>query len=1168
MRRLGRVIVAMLLALGAIGNAWAATFTVSSTADLVDDAPGNGVCSAGGACTLRAAVQETNALAGEDTIVVPAGTFVLTLAGGPENDAATGDLDILGPLTIKGAGMGATVIDGGGVGRVFEVRASTSQQFVLSDLTIRGGDSRAENETFAGGSSCVGGGGMCVVSANFTNLNRVTIESNVARFGGGLFTQARVNMTDVVIRANQAVGGGELLFAGGGGLLTSSGNVLVFHSTIEGNVVDGTGASLAGGGGSWVLGSGTLTVSDSTITGNQAPEGIAIYAAQATACPPSGCQTVTTGPVVVVSSTIVEAAQAAAATLRSDGISVSASIVGGSAPACAGTLQSQGYDLIETPSAGCTIAGTLTGNLGGVDPLLGPLGSHGGFTPTRPLLAGSPAIDASNPTCLSNDQRGLARPVGAQCDIGSVEGLCGNGIVDPAEQCDDSNVADLDGCTQACQVEVPHTFTVDSTADARDDVPGDGLCSAGGECTVRAAVQETNALPGPDTIVVPAGTYVLTIAGADENLAASRDLDVTDALEIVGGGADVTVIDGGGIGRVFEVRTAKPFAARDLTIQHGAAGAEGSGSRDGGAVSSSFGAPVVLERVRILDNVAADGGGLSVYGVLTLIDSVVAGNVANGGTDQLTSVGGGLVLGSADSVITGSAVFGNRIAGGGYFSGGGGFWNTGPGSVTVRNSTFSDNDGAIHAKPETLCSHINCITISGGPVRLESVTIEQDVPYVAIASDQTTLRNTIVAGTGRACSGSIASSGYNLIQTPPVSGCPITGDATGNLVGVDPLLTPLGDHGGPTPTHAPLAASPAIDAANPATPGSGGNACPTADQRGLARPIGSRCDIGAVEGTCGNGVVDAGETCDDSNLTSGDGCDANCTVFCGNGMLDPGEACDDGNQIAGDCCSPWCAFEPVTTVCRPAANDCDVAETCDGAGTCPADALVDDGTPCDDGSACTAGDACAAGTCVPSGAVTCAPCEQCDVIDGCVATPAVGCHATVAPRGSSLVLRDRPVDTSDRITWKWRGQATTETDVGDPTTTDAYTLCLFDESGSAPSLVFRASAPAGGTCGNASCWRRVESGGSLKRFKYSDRDRTPDGLATMSVAPGTDGRAKIVVGGRGILLSSRPAGLPSPPVDLPLRAQLLRGGGACWEATYSSAGVRRNQPGLTSARSD
>ena len=62
-------------------------------------------------------------------------------------------------------------------------------------------------------------------------------------------------------------------------------------------------------------------------------------------------------------------------------------------------------------------------------------------------------------------------------------------------------------------------FSVDSTTDAVDAVPGDGVCAtAATECTLRAAIMEANALPGPDAIVVPAGTYVLSIPGTDEDL--------------------------------------------------------------------------------------------------------------------------------------------------------------------------------------------------------------------------------------------------------------------------------------------------------------------------------------------------------------------------------------------------------------------------------------------------------------------------------------------------------------------------------------------------------------------------------------------------------------------------------------------------------------------------
>ena len=80
---------------------------VNSTTDMVDANPGNGVCETApgnNVCTLRAAIQESNALAGADSITLPAGTYILGIAGDGEDASATGDLDIIGDLTINGAG--------------------------------------------------------------------------------------------------------------------------------------------------------------------------------------------------------------------------------------------------------------------------------------------------------------------------------------------------------------------------------------------------------------------------------------------------------------------------------------------------------------------------------------------------------------------------------------------------------------------------------------------------------------------------------------------------------------------------------------------------------------------------------------------------------------------------------------------------------------------------------------------------------------------------------------------------------------------------------------------------------------------------------------------------------------------------------------------------------
>jgi CSLREA domain-containing protein len=83
----------------------------------------------------------------------------------------------------------------------------------------------------------------------------------------------------------------------------------------------------------------------------------------------------------------------------------------------------------------------------------------------------------------------------------------------------------------------PLVIAVDATTDAADASPGDKVCaSAAAECTLRAAIMEANAHPGPDTIVVPAGTYLPTIPGNGEDSAATGDLDITDALVLTDAG--------------------------------------------------------------------------------------------------------------------------------------------------------------------------------------------------------------------------------------------------------------------------------------------------------------------------------------------------------------------------------------------------------------------------------------------------------------------------------------------------------------------------------------------------------------------------------------------------------------------------------------------------------
>jgi CSLREA domain-containing protein len=98
-------------------------------------------------------------------------------------------------------------------------------------------------------------------------------------------------------------------------------------------------------------------------------------------------------------------------------------------------------------------------------------------------------------------------------------------------------------------------FAVDSTVDAVDAVPGDGVCDDGsGACTLRAAVQESNALDGHDEVHVPPGVYRLELPPNETNDdAAGGDLDVTERLVLIGAGRKSVVIDGDGIDRVLDI---------------------------------------------------------------------------------------------------------------------------------------------------------------------------------------------------------------------------------------------------------------------------------------------------------------------------------------------------------------------------------------------------------------------------------------------------------------------------------------------------------------------------------------------------------------------------------------------------------------------------------------
>ena len=229
-------------------------------------------------------------------------------------------------------------------------------------------------------------------------------------------------------------------------------------------------------------------------------------------------------------------------------------------------------------------------------------------------------------------------------------------------------------------------------------------------------------------------------------------------------------------------------------------------------------------------------------------------------TANTADIGGGIHTGNKSNTdITGSTIFDNTAGSGGGIRNGG--------FMEITMSTINDNTSASFITGGGIRNlsliNISNTTISGnvsgisnlGDVNMNNVTVASNTSLgIANADDLgavLNLKNSIVADTSGPsgvrsdCIGTLTSEGYNLIETvsSPGADCIIAGDTTGNIIGVDPMLLPLDDYGGLTQTHALDANSPAVDAGNPATPGSGGDACEIVDQRGVER----NCDCGAFE---------------------------------------------------------------------------------------------------------------------------------------------------------------------------------------------------------------------------------------------------------------------------------------------------------------------------------
>lgn len=274
----------------------------------------------------------------------------------------------------------------------------------------------------------------------------------------------------------------------------------------------------------------------------------------------------------------------------------------------------------------------------------------------------------------------------------------------------------------------------------------------------------------------------------------------------------------------------------------------------GGGIAYTSSGVVAITNTVISNNEAAGGAGigLSGSGAVYLTDVTVDGNYTNGLSFDYG--GGGIYLNFSGTVdILRGAIMNNQAEFGGGL-------NIFAGTVTIGHSTLSGNSatlsyggaiynsGSVSVSTSTISG--NSAGIGGGiyqfsgtatpSTTFSSSTIAGNDPTVLFTSTGTmTLLNSILAGTsGDQCGPSPApftSLGHNLSTD---ASCNLV--AAGDLPSTEPTIGPLQDNGGTTLTHALLPGSPAVDAAD-------GIYCGSTDQRGVSRPIGPGCDIGAFE---------------------------------------------------------------------------------------------------------------------------------------------------------------------------------------------------------------------------------------------------------------------------------------------------------------------------------
>jgi len=285
----------------------------------------------------------------------------------------TGKLLVDKSITVHGPGSDHLTVDGNFVDPVFYVSGGVTA--TIAGLTIANGNAQFHDST--------NGGGIYNDHATLA-VDKCTVSGNYAGFGGGgvYNSSGTLTLTNSTVTGNWAAA--PYSIGSGGGIYNEAGTLTVSNCTISGN--GGFAYTRFGGG---IYNGGTLTITNSTVSGNAAEWAGGIF----------------NGGTLTIRNTILKSGYWGQNLVNS------------------GTITSNGYNLSDDDGGGSLAA---MGDRINTDPMLGPLQDNGGPIFTHELLAGSPAVDAGDPSFTpppDYDQRGsgFQRVVNGRVDIGAFE---------------------------------------------------------------------------------------------------------------------------------------------------------------------------------------------------------------------------------------------------------------------------------------------------------------------------------------------------------------------------------------------------------------------------------------------------------------------------------------------------------------------------------------------------------------------------------------------------------------------------------------------------------------------------------------------------------------------------------------------------------------------------